>query len=364
MSHVLQGLHHRGDTIVFARLLEGIVGHKAATVDVGGVDGVVHVLLQTSLAERGVPDAQFIDPGILGILAHDEHGAFQWRHIGLGDDGCALAVEIEAGCLAAHHVECQMTPVHDFGEVLGTGHHDGILVVVENQVLLPVVVQLQFVVLLLVFALVGRGRLEYHILAVIVADSMPQLYGIAVAGPGGDLCDVGLRTLVVVHAQAVVHVLQEPAVGNGEVVGVALVGGREAVALVKWPVVGQSIDVAVLGLILGGGGLVNVAIDIVEAQRVDVGVDAAEVEVIVIGIAEGLQVLQLHGAVLEQHHVTGLVCRRLHVEGHGTGLVTQCHEGPLVLGHGAVAHMLCPAHGSHHVAVVADVECKSRICLA
>ena len=364
MGEVLQGLYLRRNTIVFARLLEGVVGHEAARIDIGGVDGVVHVLLQAALAEGSVPDAQFIDPGILGILAHGEHGAFQWRHVGLGDDGCALPVEIEAGCLAAHHVQCQMTPVHDFGEVLDTGHHDGILVVVEDQVLLPVVVQTQLVVLLVVYVLVGCHRLEYHILAVIVADLMPQFYGIAVAGHGGDLCDVNLRTLVVVDAQAVVHVLKEPAVGNGEVVGVALVGCHEAVALVKGPVVGQPIDVAVLCLVLGGGGEVNVAIDVVEAERVDVGIDAAEVEVIVVGIAECLQVLHRYGAVLEQHHVAGLVCRRLHVEGHGAGLVAQCHEGPFVLGHGFVAHMLCPAHCCHDVAIVADIECKGRIRLA
>ena len=109
-GQVFEGFYLGGDAVYSARLLEGIVSHEATAIDVGGVDGVVDVAEQTALAERGLPDAQFVDKGDGGAAANGQRGALQRRHVGLGDDSGALTVEIERGGLSANHVQGYMMP--------------------------------------------------------------------------------------------------------------------------------------------------------------------------------------------------------------------------------------------------------------
>ena len=156
-----------------------------------------------------------------------------------------------------------MVPLRQVGEILIAGHNLRLLAIVEHHILHAVEAQAQFRLLVQeVAGNGGNGRLENHLVLVAII-VVPHLDGIAVAPCGGDGADVGLRTVFVVNAQTVVLVLQYPGVLHGEVVGMARVGGHGAVTLVHGPVVGQSIDVVVLGLILLGSGYAHVAINIV-----------------------------------------------------------------------------------------------------
>ena len=124
-----------------AVLLEGIVCHEAARVDVGGVQRIVHVLQQAFLRECSPPDAQLVDVA-RRVLAKLHPAACQCWHVGLGNDRRAPAVHIEHCRLPAHHVQCQVVPVA-VGCHVGGSHRLLLQTVGEHHVLVFVVVQLQ-----------------------------------------------------------------------------------------------------------------------------------------------------------------------------------------------------------------------------
>ena len=202
---------------------------------------------------------------------------------------------------------------------------------------------------------VGRGGFEHRLALRVAALVVPHLDGVALAIAGAHLRDVGHDALRLVDAQPVVFVLQLPHVLHHEVVRVAQVAGHGAVALVHGPEVGQSIDVAVLGIVLLLVGYRQVAAVVVEAQRVDVGLHGAEVQAVVREVVYGLHVLHRHRSVAEQVDVI-LVLQGQHVEHLLLRVVVQGEERPLVLRHGGVAAVGVVAHRHGDVAVVADAQ--------
>ncbi len=358
-SHVLQRNHLRRDAVLLARLLEGIVGHQSARIDVGGVYRVVHVAEQAALAERGVPDAYLVDEGQhLVVPAHDEACALHGRHVGLGDDRRALSVEVERGGLSAHHVQRVVVVAAQVGEGLMAGHHLRLPAVVQHQVLQAVEAQVQVRHLVQVrhrAVRVGRGGFEHRLALRVAALVVPHLYGVALAIAGAHLRDVGHDALRLVDHQPVVLVLQLPHILHHEVVRVAQVAGHGAVALVHGPEVCQSIDVAVLGIVLLLVGFRQVAAVVVQSQRVDVGLHGAEVQAVVREVVYGLHVLHRHRSVVEQVDVL-LVLQGQHVELLLVGVVVQGEERPLVLWHRGLAPVGVLRHRHRDVSVVTDAQ--------
>ena len=87
--------------------------------------------------------------------------------------------------------------------------------------------------------------------------------------------------------------------------------------------------------------------------------DIAEVQVVVVCVADSLHHLLGHGLVLEQAHGDGVVLCQ-HVEGHVGGIERECHEGPLVLRHRLFAGEGVPGHPDLHAVIVADAEGEVR----
>ena len=62
----------------------------------------------------------------------------------------------------------------------------------------------------------------------------------------------------------------------------------------------------------------------------DVGIDATQIEEVVIGVADVLHFLRRHWLVLKQFHgLCAILCQ--HVERHGRCMIAQSEEYPLVL---------------------------------
>ena len=259
---VFEGSYFGGHTVYGAGLLKGIVGQETTAIDIGRVEGVVDIAEQAALGERGLPDAQLVDVAV-EAFAQSHHGTLHGGHVGLGNDSSALTVDVERGSLTANDIQGQVIGALQVGEVLDAGHRGALLTVVQMQVVGGIVVEAQ-AVLRHTACLEDCGLpfwLGVHL--------RPQLDGIAVATTGVDARDVSLGRLVGFDVEHVVGILNGPSVLQCDVMRMALVGDDVAVSLVHGPVVHQSIDIVVFRLILRGSCLGHVAVDVKEAQVMD-----------------------------------------------------------------------------------------------
>ena len=204
-----------------------------------------------------------------------------------------------------------MVPCLFVGEVGVARHHLFHASVAQHPVLLLVDVEAQAVAV--VAACLEDGLFATGFSACRV---YPHLNGIAVALACIDAADVSLHALLVVQPEGIVLVVQQPGVVDHEVVGVACVGGHVAVAFLHGPVVGQAVDIVVLRLVLSGGSLSDVAVDVEQCQVVYGTVHIAKIEVVVVAV-----VYLLH------HHVV----HRLVGEELERGVAMQCQGAELLL---------------------------------
>ena len=137
---------------------------------------------------------------------------------------------------------------------------------------------------------------------------------------------------------------------------VTRVGGYGAVALVHRPVVGETIDIVVLRLILTGGSLGSLTVDVVDCQVVyGTGDTTAEVDVLVVGkVAERIG-RESDILICEEHHRGSLVLGK-HREGHIIIVVAQGQEYPRVFWYRHLTDEggLAERHG--HFAVILDTQ--------
>ena len=204
------------------------------------------------------------------------------------------------------------------------GHHLFLLSVAQHPVLLGVEVEAQAVG-------IARTRLEDGgSFGSTLCDMCPQLDGIAVAHAGIDSCDVGLHSLSVAKACGIVHVVYQPGVVDLEVVGVAHVGGHGAVSLIHGPVVHEAVVIAVFSLAPHGRRLVDIAVDVEQAQVVYGAVHVAQIKAVVVGIAYLLHHLAAHIVVGGEPQCDIAVhgeCRH----GLSVSFIARHKVGPLVL---------------------------------
>ena len=136
-----------------------------------------------------------------------------------------------------------------------------------------------------------RACLEYAFLAFAcrVAE-VPQFDGVALVDVGIDMPDIHAHTggiLHVLQTEGEVRIVDQPIPVHLEVMGVTRIGSHVAMAFVHRPIVHQTIDITVLGLVLRGSDIVQIAAVAVEGEVVHCTLHVAEIEVVVIVVADG-----------------------------------------------------------------------------
>ena len=181
---------------------------------------------------------------------------------------------------------------------------------------------------------------------------VPKLDGIAVVRSGRDVCDARLHAIGAVHTGGVVGVQNVPPQIHTavEIMRAARVCRYRAVTVRQVPVVGQTVGVGVLGHILVGFRFLQVAEDIVDREVVDVRVNRAEVQVVVVAVVRFVDIDLRDGLAGEQ--VKGRrVVLRYHVEEHGVGAVVHGDEVPFVHRYGFLAGVFGTGYIDLHIAV-------------